>query len=234
MPRIRDVEPVSVRLRRCRIFAGLGDDALETLSGGVRRRRYERGQVIFHEGDPGDSLHVVASGAVKITLRSPDGEEVIVATLGPGDFFGELALLDEAARSATAEAMAPTETLVLPRSSFQQLLGEPSLRDMVLSRVAAEVRRTDRQLASLRFLDLAGRLAAHLAELAGQIGRRADDGTLELTLPYRQADLAAIVGGSRQGTSRALRELADAGLLVVDRNRLQIPDLQRLARRGET
>ena len=81
----------------------------------MRRRRFRRNEVIFHQGDPGDSLHVVASGAVKIVLPSAEGEEAIIATLRPGDFFGELALLDGAPRSATATALEPCETLVLPR-----------------------------------------------------------------------------------------------------------------------
>jgi CRP/FNR family cyclic AMP-dependent transcriptional regulator len=221
-------------LRRCRIFGGLDESGLRALARVVRPRRYARGEVIFHQGDLGDTLHVIERGAVKITLRSIGGDEAIVATLGPGDFFGELALLDEAPRSATAEAMVATETLAVPRSSFQQLLDDPSLRDQILTRVAAEVRRADRQLEGLRFQDLAGRLAALIGDLARQSGRSGADGVVELTLPYRQADLAAIVGGSRQGLSRVLHQLADEGLFEIDQGRLRIPDLDRLVRRGET
>src|SRR5918996_1613067 len=116
-------------LRRCPLFENATAEMLDSLANRLRRRRFRRNEVIFHQGDPGDSLHVVASGAVKIVLPSTEGEEAIIATLRPGDFFGELALLDGATRSATAAALEPTETLVLPRSAFHDLLGrDPSLR----------------------------------------------------------------------------------------------------------
>ena len=86
----------------------------------MRRRRYRRNEVIFHQGDIGDSLQVVASGGVKIVLPSAEGDEAIIASLKPGDFFGELALLDGSPRSTTATALEPTETLALPRDQFQR------------------------------------------------------------------------------------------------------------------
>src|ERR1700751_2008025 len=105
----------------------------------ARRRRFRRNEVIFHQGDPGDSLHVVVSGSVKIVLPSTEGEEAIIATLRPGDFFGELALLDGAPRSATATALEPSETLVLPRPVFFELLDTiPGLRDALLAGLAKE------------------------------------------------------------------------------------------------
>src|SRR5687768_12138850 len=87
---------------RSPLFEQASREIMESLAGRLKRRRFRRGEVIFHQGDPGDSLHIVASGAVKIVLPSAEGEEAIIATLRPGDFFGELALLDGAPRSATA------------------------------------------------------------------------------------------------------------------------------------
>src|SRR5215208_4240917 len=117
-------------LRRCALFEGCDATVLEGVVRQLRRRRFRRNEVIFHQGDPGDALHVVAAGAVKIVLPSTEGEEAIIATLRPGDFFGELALLDGASRSATAVALESCETLELPRAAFHELLDrDPRLRD---------------------------------------------------------------------------------------------------------
>src|SRR5947208_14461168 len=108
-------------LRRCALFAQFTDEALDTCARSLRVRRFRRNETIFHQGDPGDSLFIVESGAVKIVLPSPEGEEgAIIATLARGDFFGELALLDGAPHSATAVALEPSELLVMRRDPFQQ------------------------------------------------------------------------------------------------------------------
>ncbi len=129
-------------LARCPLFERADQAMLASLSSRLRARRFRRNEVIMHQGDPGDSLHIVGAGAVKIVLPSAEGEEAIIATLRPGDFFGELALLDGEPRSATATALEPSETLVLPRPVFFELLDSvPGLRDALLSGVARELRR---------------------------------------------------------------------------------------------
>ena len=129
-------------LRRCALFAHVDDDGLTALAELTRRRRFRRNEVIFHQDDVGDSLHIVAEGAVKIVLPSQEGEEAIIASLKPGDFFGELALLDGSPRSTTATALEPTETLALPRDQFQRLLAEdPRLVTALLQALAGELRR---------------------------------------------------------------------------------------------
>ena len=154
-------------LARCPLFERADARILESLATGLRRRRFRRNEVIFHQGDPGDSLHIVASGAVKIVLPSAEGEEAIIATLRPGDFFGELALLDDAPRSATASALEASDTLVLPRQVFVELLDTlPGLRDALLAGLARELRRLTGHVEELHFLDLAGRLAMRLTRLA--------------------------------------------------------------------
>ena len=117
-------------LAACRLFAGLDERTLDLLTAALRSRRYRRDEVIFHVDDPGDSLFVVVNGSVKITLSADDGTEpAILTTIGRGGFFGELALLDGAPRSATAVAMDAVETLVLRRDAFDRLVDtEPGLR----------------------------------------------------------------------------------------------------------
>ena len=146
-------------------FAGLDADALDRVASGTRTRRFRRGEVIFHIGDPGDALFLISSGAVKITLPSETGEEAILTTLRPGEVFGELSLLDGAPRSATAIALEPTETIVLQQDRFRQLLTtEPTIRDAVLANMATEVRRLTTHVEDLHFLDVTGRTAKRLVD----------------------------------------------------------------------
>ncbi|HEY7464857.1 MAG TPA: Crp/Fnr family transcriptional regulator [Candidatus Limnocylindria bacterium] len=220
-------------LRGCPLFAPCPEGVLADVGRRLRHRHFRRNEVIFHQGDPGDALHVITSGAVKILLPSPDGEEAIIATLRAGDFFGELALLDGQPRSATATAVEPTETLSLPRDVFHELLDKhPELRDALFASLAALLRRITKHVEELHFLDLAGRLAARIAQLA----RQAQPGvtrSIELNWPYTQSDLAAMIGGTRQSVNRLLADLIDSGILRLEHERLIIGDLQALERRAE-
>ncbi|HEY8134748.1 MAG TPA: Crp/Fnr family transcriptional regulator [Candidatus Limnocylindrales bacterium] len=220
-------------LARCPLFAHGSRSILESLAGTLRRRRFRRGEVIMHQGDPGDSLHIVAAGAVKILLPSAEGEEAIIATLRPGDFFGELALLDGAPRSATATALEASDTLVLPRSVFMELLDTlPGLRDALLAGLAHELRRLTGHVEELHFLDLAGRLAMRLSRLALEAAPDAH-GEIRLEWPYTQSDLAAMIGGTRQSVNRLLSELVEDGLIRIEPDALVIGNLDELARRAE-
>ena len=220
-------------LARCPLFAHGSRTILESLAGTLRRRRFRRGEVIMHQGDPGDSLHIVAAGAVKILLPSAEGEEAIIATLRPGDFFGELALLDGAPRSATATALEASDTLVLPRPVFMELLDTlPGLRDALLAGLAHELRRLTGHVEELHFLDLAGRLAMRLTRLA-QEASPDTHGEIRLPWPYTQSDLAAMIGGTRQSVNRLLSELVEDGLIRIEPDALVITDLDELARRAE-
>ncbi len=221
-------------LTKCPLFTHASPDTtLRAVAGALRRRRFRRNEVIFHQGDPGDSLHIVASGAIKIALPSPEGEEAIIATLRVGDFFGELSLLDGAPRSATAVALESSETLVLPRQIFLQLLdGDSALRDALLTGLARELRRLTSHVEELHFLDLAGRLAMRLTRLAREAVPAAS-GEVRLDWPYTQSDMAAMIGGTRQSVNRLLAELVDDGLLRIEPDHLVITDVTALARRGE-
>jgi CRP-like cAMP-binding protein len=156
-------------LRGCPLFAPCPEPVLADVGRRLRHRHFRRNEVIFHQGDPGDALHVITAGAVKILLPSAEGDEAIIATLRPGDFFGELSLLDGRPRSATATTVEPTETLSLPRDVFRELVQQhPELRDALFAALAGLLRRITKHVEELHFLDLAGRLAARLSELARQ------------------------------------------------------------------
>jgi CRP-like cAMP-binding protein len=210
---------------------GLDEESRRAIALTLRTRRFRRGEVLFHEGDPGDALFIVASGAVKVVVPSDEGDEAILATLRRGDFLGELALLDGAPRSASAIALEPTETLALPRSRFIALVAtEPAIRDALLSSLATELRRLTAHVAELHFLDLTGRLAARLARLAEEHGTRAADGSIRLDGPLTQSDLAAMIGATRQSVNKLLGEFMEEGLLRLDHETIVIPDLLALSR----
>ena len=227
-------EEFAVRsLQQCALFAHVDPDGLQVLAGAMVRRRFRRNEVIFHQGDPGDSLHVVATGAVKIVLPSPEGEEAIIATLRPGDFFGELALLDGAPHSATATAVEPVDTFSLARAPFQKLLdADRGLRSALLSGLAAELRRLTGQVEELHFLDLAGRLAMRLVRLSRDRDPNAS-GEVRMDWPFTQSDLAAMIGGTRQSVNKLLSRLVDDGLVLIERDTLVVHDLNALEERAE-
>jgi CRP/FNR family transcriptional regulator, cyclic AMP receptor protein len=219
-------------LRRCALFAHVAEDGLRVIAAQMRRRRFRRNEVIFHQGDIGDSLQVVASGAVKIVLPSTEGEEAFIASLKPGDFFGELALLDSSPRSTTATALEQTETLALPREQFLQLLNDdPDLVHALLHALAEELRRLTGHVEELHFLDLAGRLSMRLVRLARNQNPDAT-GRAELDWPFTQSDLAAMIGGTRQSVNKLLSGLVDDGLISIERETLVINDIDQLERQG--
>ena len=224
-------------LRECRLFAGLDAPILNIVAAALRPRRFRRGETIFHADDPGDALFIVTSGRVKITIPPGDGSEpAILTTIAPGGFFGELALLDGAARSATAVALVAVETQVLRRDAFDQLVDEqPALRRALFEALATEIRRLTVQFGDLHFLDLPGRLARHLLRSlpGGDDGASREaplaGGEQRLPWPYTQGELAGMIGGSRQSVNRLLADFVAQGLLRFEGDDLVIPDAARLA-----
>ena len=216
-------------LARTPFFAGLEESDLERVAAGTRTRRFRRGEVIFHAGDPGDALFIIVSGEVKISLPSDEGDEAILATLHDGDAFGELALLDGAPRSATAAALVPTETVVLPRDRFRELIAtSPAVRDVLLASLAGELRRLTTHVEDLHFLDMTGRLAAKLVRLARETGSTSGNSGIRLRATLTQAELASMVGCTRQSVNKLLGQFSDDGLVRVDRDGIYILDMEGL------
>ncbi len=221
--------PILESLATIPFFSGLDPVALERVASGMRSRRFRRGEVIFHLGDPGDALFVIVSGDVKISLPSETGDEAILATLRPGEVFGELALLDGAPRSASATALTATETVVLPRDQFRELIAtEAGVRDALLASIAGELRRLTTHVEELHFLDITGRLAARLVRLAQEGGTPTTDGAIRLRANLTQADLAAMVGCTRQSVNKLLGQFTDDGYIRQDREGIVVTDLARL------
>jgi CRP/FNR family transcriptional regulator, cyclic AMP receptor protein len=229
---IGDDRTAGAALRRCGLFGGADDTAIATLLRVLRVRKFRRGETIFHQGDPGDALFVVDRGSVKVVLPSDEGAEpAIVAILGPGEFFGELAILDGAPHSATIVAVEPTETFVLHRDAFLSLIdSDAGLRRALLASLATEIRRLTGHVEDLHFLDLPGRLASRILRLSDSAGTPSADGSVRIAWPYTQSELAGMIGGSRQSVNRVLADLADQGLVRLEREQLVILDVDRLGR----
>lgn len=210
-------------LRHVPLFAQLGDDDLARVAAMVRERPFPRNSVIVFEDDPGDALYVVGTGQVKVVLVGEDGREVILAVLGPGDFFGELALIDDEPRSAHVIAMDDARLLVLRRDDFHQVLEtHPRIALGMLRTLSRRLRRADDQIGSLVLLDVYGRVARVLLDLAGQ----STEGDLVRRVTH--ATLAQMIGSSRETVSRTLRELADHGLIEVSPRGIRIADRRAL------
>ncbi len=204
------------------LLARLAGPDLRALASQGRVRRYPAGATIFQEGDRGDSLHVVMEGSVRITVLSAKGEEATVALLGPGEFVGDLALLDGRPRSASAVASEPTKTLIVTRDDFRRWLAErPKAALTLLEVLSLRVRRTDEVLADLTFLDLPRRLAKRLAALAAE---RPADGRGGVKLRITQAELASMLGVSRESVNKQLNDFERRRWVLLGRGSVTVLD----------
>jgi CRP/FNR family cyclic AMP-dependent transcriptional regulator len=209
-------------LSRVPLFASSNPVNLSEIAHRLTTRNYRRGEVIFHQDDPGSALHVIKRGQVKINTISPEGEEAILAILTEGDFFGELSLLDGKPRSANAVAMEATQTLALQRQDFLDILVKH--REMVgdiLASLAERLRNADHLLEDTVFLSLPARLAKRLLDLAEKHGIKTDKG-LEIDLHLTQQELAAALGVSRVALNKQLGLLQDRGLVSIETRRIII------------
>jgi CRP/FNR family transcriptional regulator, cyclic AMP receptor protein len=213
------------------LFEGLPAATLTQLAALAQRRAFKRGEVIFHKGDPGDTLFVITRGQVKIVLPSETGEEAVIGVLDVGDFFGELSLIDEQARSATIVATQVTETLVLRRVQFLQfVVAHPELAIQVLRVLSRRLRDADAFIEDAVFLDVPARLAKKLLELAQQYGKSTPEGTL-ITLRMTQQELATMVGATRESVNKHLRAYQARGIVEVDRQKITLLRPAELQRR---
>ena len=191
-------------LKTVPFFSILSEDEVDELAARLIPRRFSPGQIIFHLGDPGGLLYIITSGKVKIAHTTPDGQEALLAILGKGDFFGELALLDEAPRSATAESLAVTETLTLHRTEFMRFIDlHPNFARHVLTILARRIRHMNNQISDIFFMDLPGRLARTLLMLGEKHGLETADGVM-IDLSLTQTDLAEMTGATRVSVNKAL------------------------------
>lgn len=194
------------------VFEGLSASALAELEGRARLRLYRAGDTVFRRGDPGDRLYVIRSGRVKIQVGDEYGRESIICVLGPGDCFGEMAVLDGETRSADAIILEPVEAFSLPGQellAFLQRHPQTALR--VIQLLCRRLRLTNLQLEALLFYDIYTRLAQKLLEL----GQPARSNPKHLVVAMSQKDLAALIGATRESVNRALRYFRGRGYVEI-------------------
>ena len=227
-----DVTPGEV-LAGTELFRDLPEAAIEKLLPSVRSRRYARDEHLFREGDPASHLYVVTSGQVKIAKSGRDGEEMVFAVVGPGKVFAELPLFEaEGERSADAQALEPSECLVIARAAFLDFChSHPEVLVRIINALGGYIRRKDQAMAEVTYLDIPGRVASKLLELAAANGQEVADGVL-ITLPLTQRTLAGMVGASRENVNRALHVFTELGYIRHARGEITVLKLEELRRRA--
>jgi CRP-like cAMP-binding protein len=236
------VESVSI-LKHVPLFADLAALELEVVAGASRRKSYPRGSIIFYEGDPGDYLLVILKGRVKVSLLGKDRQETIVRILEPPEFLGEIALFDEAPRSATVIAVERTEVLEIAREPFLRLVKkQPIIALKVMTQLARALRRASEQIRTLSMFDVYGRVLRCLLTMALDKGESARARMVIRPRPSI-AELAHMVGCERETVSRAMKTLratgyvtdVERGLAVEERAIRQYlqPTLQNLAAQSD-
>ncbi len=220
--------PAAQALQSVPFFNKMGSEEIENLAKRLVLRRFGPDQVVFHHGDPGGLLYIITKGKVKISHSTPEGQEALLAILGAGEFFGELALLDDSPRSATAEAIEPTETLTLHREDFIRHLSQnPEFTLHVLHTLAQHIRRLNNQISDIFFLDLPARLARILLNLADQHGRKVANGTA-IDLSLTQTDLAEMTGATRVSINKSLGRFRRMQWVAVNGRKFTILDREAL------
>ncbi|PZM96391.1 MAG: Crp/Fnr family transcriptional regulator [Actinobacteria bacterium] len=209
------------------MFAGLEPEARQRVIAAAVPRTYRKGQLLFVENDPGESLIVLKRGAVAVFRTAPTGERAVLSVVRPPGVLGEVSLLDASTRSASAEAIEDCSALALSRGAFLELVhSNPRILDAVLRSLGALIRRLTEQNADHVFLDLPGRVAKTLVRLAG------DSPAPMITIELNQSQLAEMAGGSRQSVNQAIGSFANRGWLRTEGRRIVVTDLAALRRRA--
>jgi CRP/FNR family cyclic AMP-dependent transcriptional regulator len=208
-----------------RVLDGVPDEEVRRLLSVARRRTFARNEVVFHQGDPAEAMHVVWNGRFAVRIRSAIGDATTVAILGPGEAFGELALLeDDSERSATVVALERAETRSIARSDFTRLRSEqPQVNELLLRLLARRLRRTNDLLAEALYLPADVRVLRRIRELAELYGT--GEGAV---IPLTQEEIAELAGTSRATVNRVLRVEERAGSIELMRGRTTVLDLHRL------
>ena len=212
------------------VFATLASADLQRISELAVPRTFEPGQTVFREGDCSDTCYIVRSGRARAVRGHSDGRTITLATFGPGDIFGELAMFEDERRSATVEALEPTSLIGVLGPDMRRLMSEhPEISMRLAIALGRRLRETNERLARQSFQTVQSRVAAVLTELVAQERPDGADGQ-DVLVTATQADLAQLAGSSRESASRFLAVLERAGVISQGRGRLVVHDARALDR----
>jgi CRP/FNR family transcriptional regulator, cyclic AMP receptor protein len=204
--------------------------ALEAIA---RRESADRGDVLLSRGEAADRVIVLERGRVKVSIATASGREAVLTFRGPGALLGDQSLVDAAPRSATVTAVEPVEVLVVAASAFRAYLGShPAVALAMLATLSTRLREADRRLAEYAAADTLGRICARLVELCETEGDLDGRGSVRITLPITQEELAGWTGASIEATAKALRALRSLGWVETGRRAIEVHDLAALRQRA--
>jgi len=213
-------------LKTVPLFASFPEDQLRMLTTMVTRKSTPRSTTIMAGGDPTDSLYIVLSGRLKVMMSDSEGKEVILSILGPGEFFGEMGMLDDEPRSATVITIEPCELLSIAKRDFKKCLADNFEMAMAVMRgLVKRLREADRKIGSLALLDVYGRVARLLLDMAENV-----DGEKIVTKRLPKQDIAKMIGASREMVSRVMKDLQTGGYIemrgstIVVRDTIMLPE----------
>jgi len=209
-----------------RLLDPLDEHERRTVMAAARRRQFARNEVVFHDGDPGDSLHIVVKGHFAIRISTPLGDVATLRVLGPGEHFGELSVLAPGPRRGTVVSLEAGETQSLHRDDFVRLKAmTPKIDDALTAALVAEVRRLAAGLVDALYVPAERRVWRRLNELVGLYGNAPP-----VVIPVTQDDLAQLAGTTRPTANRVLRAGEEEGLVRLARGRIEVHDLRALER----
>jgi CRP/FNR family cyclic AMP-dependent transcriptional regulator len=216
----------TVLLRNVPLFSMLSEVQLQLLTQVLSRKAYPKNSTIIAAGDPTDAMYIVVSGRLKVVMSDKEGQEVILAILNQGEFFGEMGLIAQAPRSATVTTIEPCELLTITRADFTKCLqGNFDLTMNVIRGLVKRLREADKKIGSLALMDVYGRVARLLLEMAETI-----DGQKVITKKLTKRDIAKMIGASREMVSRVMKELQTSGRIEVRAGEILLRDSLALTR----
>ena len=208
----------TMALKAVPFFTQLSDRELDVIRAVASEKSYAKNAVVLTEGEMGDSLYMIQSGKVKVFIGDEEGREIILKILGPGAFFGEMSMIDKQPRSASVTTIEASTFQVLTHVMFEKCVEqEPRIATMVMQILAQRVREADRKIGTLALMDVYGRVASTLLELAVY-----QDGKLVVGEKLSQQDLANMVGASREMVNRILKDLVDRGCISIESKNITI------------
>jgi CRP-like cAMP-binding protein len=201
-------------IRRVPLFSMLTNDQAQAIADGVVKRRFRRGEIIVEQGRKSNALFILLTGRARVVTADSRGREVILAVLEPGDYLGEMSLIDNDPHSATVRAEVQTDVLVLGRTEFARCLPEnSSLSYAIMRGLVQRLRNADRQIESLALLDVYGRVARALLDMSVE-----ENGQQLIRQKVSRQDLAKVVGASREMVSRVMKDLEERGHIETQEN----------------